>query len=257
MTVAHTINFINKISTLIQDPLEQFDVLTVIPLGAFSLTNLALLLASNVMVMGLWFAVFSPNIKNNYDLALVNMYDLVRSMAEENLTVKKQQFFTVLFYLFMTLLAANVVGMVPFSFTITSSFVVTFFLALAHFIGLNIVASVKHGWRIMDLFLPSGSPIMIVPFLILIEFVSYVARVFSLSIRLFANMMSGHALLKILIGFSWALITSGSVMVALGLFPWVIVTGIMFLELLIAFLQAYVFTILITLYINDVLNMHD
>jgi F0F1-type ATP synthase membrane subunit a len=92
--------------------------------------------------------------------------------------------------------------------------------------------------------------------LIFIEAVSYIARVFSLSIRLFANMMSGHALLKILIGFSWTLLTSGSAMILLAAFPWVIVTAIMFLELLIAFLQAYVFTILITLYINDVLNMH-
>jgi F0F1-type ATP synthase membrane subunit a len=81
--------------------------------------------------------------------------------------------------------------------------------------------------------------------------------VFSLSIRLFANMLSGHALLKILIGFSWALITTGSALALLAVFPWVIVTAIVFLELLIAFLQAYVFTILITLYINDVLNMHD
>ena len=109
----------------------------------------------------------------------------------------------------------------------------------------------------MDLFLPAGAPLAIAPFLIFIEAVSYIARVFSLSIRLFANMLSGHALLKILIGFSWALITSGSVMAILAVFPWVIVTAIMFLELLIAFLQAYVFTILISLYINDVLNMHD
>jgi len=95
------------------------------------------------------------------------------------------------------------------------------------------------------------------PFLILIELISYIARVFSLSIRLFANMMSGHALLKILIGFSYALLGTGTVMMLLAAFPWLIVTAIMFLELLIAFLQAYVFTILITLYANDVLNMHD
>jgi ATP synthase subunit 6 len=95
------------------------------------------------------------------------------------------------------------------------------------------------------------------PFLIFIEAVSYIARVLSLSIRLFANMMSGHALLKILIGFSWALITSGSLLVLIAAFPWAIVTAVMFLELLIAFLQAYVFTILVTLYIGDVLTFHD
>jgi ATP synthase subunit 6 len=178
-------------------------------------------------------------------------------MIRENLYIAKQQYFTVIFYLFFTLLLANLVGMVPYSFTVTSSFIVTFFLALAHFIGLNHLAVVRNGWNVMDLFLPAGAPLAIAPFLIFIEAVSYIARVFSLSIRLFANMLSGHALLKILIGFSWTLITTGSVMVVLAAFPWIIVTAIMFLELLIAFLQAYVFTILISLYINDVLNMHD
>jgi F-type H+-transporting ATPase subunit a len=104
--------------------------------------------------------------------------------------------------------------------------------------------------------LPSGAPFAIAPFLIFIEAVSYIARVLSLSIRLFANMMSGHALLKILIGFSWTLLTSGSLLIALSLFPWLIVTVVMFLELLIAFLQAYVFAILVTIYINDILTFH-
>ena len=130
------------------------------------------------------------------------LYLLVRSMVRENLYVGKQQYFTVLFYLFFTLLIANLVGMVPYSFTITSSFIVTFFIALTHFIAINLIAIVKHKWNVMDLFLPSGAPLAIAPFLIFIEAVSYVARVFSLSIRLFANMLSGHALLKILIGFS-------------------------------------------------------
>lgn len=241
------------------DPLEQFDVLAVsFPIvGNIGFTNLALLLALNVAVMASWFASFSAQITSNYDFALRALYSLVRSIVKENLYIRKQQYFTVLFYLFFTILLANLVGMIPFSFTITSSFVVTFFLAMMHFVAINHLAAVKHKWNVADLFLPSGAPLLIAPFLIFIEAVSYIARVFSLSIRLFANMMSGHALLKILIGFSWALLTSGSVMVLLAAFPWVIVTAIMFLELLIAFLQAYVFTILVTLYINDVLNMHD
>ena len=245
-----------KMTTLTHDPLEQFDVLALPVIGG-GLTNLALLLAVNVLIMAVWFTNYSAQITTNYDFSLRAIYLLVRAMVRENLYIAKQQYFTVLFYLFFTLLLANLVGMVPYSFTITSSFVVTFFLALTHFLALNHLAIVKHGWNVMDLFLPAGAPLAIAPFLIFIETVSYVARVFSLSIRLFANMLSGHALLKILIGFSWALITTGSVMLILAAFPWIIVTAIMFLELLIAFLQAYVFTILITLYINDVLNMHD
>jgi ATP synthase subunit 6 len=97
---------------------------------------------------------------------------------------------------------ANMVGLIPYSFTATSSFVITFFLALSYFIGINIISVFKNKWTTPNLFLPSGVPLAIAPFLILIEMVSYFAKVFSLSIRLFANMMSGHALLKILIGFS-------------------------------------------------------
>ena len=247
---------LNATSNLIADPLEQFDVLALPVIGG-GLTNLSLLLALNILIMSIWFTSYSAQVTNNYDFALRSLYMLVRSMVRENLYVRKQQYFTVLFYLFFTLLIANLVGMVPYSFTITSSFIVTFFIAMTHFVAINHLAVVKHQWQVSDLFLPSGAPLMIAPFLIFIEAVSYIARVFSLSIRLFANMLSGHALLKILIGFSWTLLNTGSVMIILALFPWVIVTAIMFLELLIAFLQAYVFTILITLYINDVLNMHD
>jgi len=238
------------------DPLEQFDVLA-LPIIGGGLTNLSLLLALNILIMSVWFTSYNIQVSNNYDFALRALYMLVRSMVRENLYVRKQQYFTVLFYLFFTLLIANLVGMVPYSFTITSSFIVTFFIAMTHFVAINHLAVVKHQWQVSDLFLPSGAPLMIAPFLIFIEAVSYIARVFSLSIRLFANMLSGHALLKILIGFSWALLNTGSIMIILSFFPWAIVTAIMFLELLIAFLQAYVFTILITLYINDVLNMHD
>jgi ATP synthase subunit 6 len=148
------------------------------------------------------------------------------------------------------------VGLIPYSFTLTSSFVVTFFLALTHFIGINIIAIVERKWEFANMFLPSGVPLIIAPLLVPIEFTSYIARVFSLSIRLFANMMSGHALLKILIGFSWTLLSSGAVFIVIAIFPWLIVTAIMFLELLIAFLQAYVFVILIAIYINDVLVSH-
>ena len=185
------------------DPLEQFDVLSLsLPLVGGGFTNLALLLLFNLVVMAIWFGSYGIQIANNYDFALRVLYQLVRGLIKENLYIRKHQYFTVLFYLFFTLLLANLVGMVPYSFTITSSFIVTFFLAATHFIAINHVAVVKHQWQTNDLFLPSGAPLLIAPFLIFIEAVSYIARVFSLSIRLFANMMSGHALLKILIGFS-------------------------------------------------------
>lgn len=208
-------------------------------------------------MMFIFLNMYNLNLTNNYDFAMRTIYQLVRSVVRSNLYIRKQQYFAVLFYLFLTLFVANLVGLLPYSFTVTSSFIVTLFISLLHFIGVNMIGASQHGWELNNIFLPSGAPLAIMPFLIFIEAVSYIARVLSLSIRLFANMMSGHALLKILIGFSWALITSGSLMILIAAFPWAIVTVVMFLELLIAFLQAYVFTILVTLYIGDVLTFHD
>jgi F-type H+-transporting ATPase subunit a len=136
--------FLMPSSTMLRDPLEQFDVLA-LPIVGGGLTNLSLLLTLNVLVMGVWFSSYSIQIRNNYDFTLRALYTLVRSVVRENLYVAKQQYFTVLFYLFFTLLLANLVGMIPYSFTITSSFIVTFFLALTYFIALNHLAVVKHG----------------------------------------------------------------------------------------------------------------
>lgn len=257
--IANVLNYVSTLQqTLIVDPLEQFETTDVLAFGDLHvINNLGLIMLMNLVLMTAVFASYDLNLTNNYDFATKSIYQLVQSMVKENLYIRKQQYFAVLFYLFMTLLFANLIGLLPYSFTVTSSFIVTLFISLMHFIGVNTVGASQHGWELNNLFLPSGAPLLIMPFLIFIEAVSYIARVLSLSIRLFANMMSGHALLKILIGFSWALLTSGSLMILVAVFPWAIVTAVMFLELLIAFLQSYVFTILITLYIGDVLTFHD
>lgn len=240
------------------DPLEQFQVLATWSPGCLQhFTNLGLILFFNVMLIAVLMRLYNPNLTNNYDFSSRSLYQLVTLIVKENLYIKKQQYFTIIFYLFLTILFANLIGLLPYSFTVTSSFIFTFFISLSHFIAINTIAANQHGWEINNLFLPSGAPLFIMPFLVFIEGVSYIARVLSLSIRLFANIMSGHALLKILIGFSWTLITSGSLIALIAIFPWVIVTAVIFLELLIAFLQAYVFSLLITLYTNDVLTFHD
>lgn len=135
---------IQLLTVTLRDPLEQFDVLA-LPVVGGGLTNLSLLLALNVLIMSIWFASYNIQVSNNYDFSLRALYFLVRSMVRENLYIAKQQYFTVLFYLFFILLLANLVGMVPYSFTITSSFIVTFFLALTHFLAINHLAVVKHG----------------------------------------------------------------------------------------------------------------
>jgi len=161
-----------------------------------------------------------------------------------------------LFFLFTNLLFFNVLGLLPFTFTVTSSFVVTLFFSLTVFLAANIMGIYYNGSSLIFNFLPTGTPLFIAPLLILIEIISYFSRIFSLSIRLFANMLSGHGLLKILIGFSFIALKSVSVWSIAGLIPWLVVSIVFGLEIAIAFLQAYVFIILTAIYINDAINPH-
>jgi F-type H+-transporting ATPase subunit a len=245
--------------SFLSDPLEQFEVVSFPLLSClFYVTNLSVVLLLNWACIYFLLSSYSFNLQSNYDFILKSIYNLVRSVVKENLTIRKQQYFLPTLYLFFMLLAANLVGLLPYSFTATSSFILTLFISLTSMSNVVGTLFFSHGWRSTNLFLPSGVPLAITPFLVFIEAVSFAARVLSLSIRLFANMMSGHALLKILIGFSWAMLSSASpLFMALSIVPWLIVTAVMFLELLIAFLQAYVFTILVVIYINDVLSFHS
>jgi F-type H+-transporting ATPase subunit a len=138
---------------------------------------------------------------------------------------------------------------VPYSFTFTSHIVVTFVLALTVFVGVTILGFVRHGFHFFSFFVPPGAPVWMWPLLIPIEVISYLSRPISLSVRLFANMLAGHMLLKVIAGFVVA-------MGLLGIIPLVVVVAITGLEILIAFLQAYVFTILTCLYIKDALDLH-
>jgi ATP synthase subunit 6 len=249
-----------KVLNFFFDPLEQFEILGFG--GSHSgfstlFSNLSIFMLLNAILLTAFLKlVYNRGTFNIWDLLLTSIYGLVKGILKSNINLKRSQYFSILFFLFTFIFLANLTGLIPYSFTATSSFVITFFLASTHFIGINLIGVTQHRWEIQNLFLPSGTPIGIAPVLVLIEFISYIARVFSLSIRLFANMVSGHTLLKILIGFSWALINAGSIYFFVAFLPWIIVTLIMFLETLIAFLQAYVFVVLITIYINDVLNLH-
>lgn len=258
-------NASNYIYSQFNHPLDQFEIFTLwfywsgigLPVGLTIITNLTIILWFNVFLIRVLFSVLYDKGKlNTWQLVLIEIYNLVKSIVVSNTSLKRQQYFTILFFLFIFILVSNIVGLIPYSFTTTSSFVITFFLALSHFTGINIIGFFKTKWETFNLLLPSGVPLAIAPFLVLIELVSYIAKVFSLSIRLFANMMSGHALLKILIGFSWGLLTTSSVYILLAILPWILVTVIIFLEALIAFLQAYVFTILVAIYINDISVSH-
>jgi ATP synthase subunit 6 len=248
---------------MIFSPLEQFQIIALIPMGGsfdFSFTNSSLLMFFIVMFSTFFysFSSFESTIApSRWQSFAEDVYNFALTLVNENIQgPRAQQFFPLIFTLFTFLLFANMLGMIPYSFTVTSHLVVTFGLAFGLFFGLNFIGIVHHGFHFLSLFLPPGAPLFMAPFLVLIEFISYAFRVVSLSVRLFANMMAGHALLKILAGFIFAMFSAGGIMYILHLAPLAIVFCIMGLELGIACLQAYVFTALTCIYINDALNLH-
>ena len=176
-------------------------------------------------------------------------YEFIANMIRDNVGSGGKKFFPFIFSLFIFTLFGNILGMLPYGYTFTSQIAVTFFMAMVVFLGVTLIGLYKHGLHFFSLFFPHGAPLFTAPILIPIELVSYLSRPISLSVRLFANMTVGHVLLKVLAGF----------VVALGIFgvvPLVVLVAITALELLVALLQAYIFTILCCIYLNDALHLH-
>ena len=184
------------------------------------------------------------------------VFEFVQNMAFEALGNKGSKFFPLLFATFTFVFGCNILGMVPYTFTVTSHIIFTFSLGMTTFLGLNIIGLRQHGLHFFSLFLPPGAPLALAPLLVPIELISYVFRVVALSVRLFANMMAGHTLLKILATFAWKMLSIGGIFLIIQLFPLAVIIAITGLELAIAFLQAYVWTTLTCLYLSDALNLH-
>jgi len=173
----------------------------------------------------------------------------VSKMISDTAGSKAKPYFPFVFSLFMFVLFCNMLGMLPYSFTVTSHIIVTFALAAVIFVGVTIIGFVNHGIGYLKLFIPSGVPLLLLPLIVIIEIISYLSRPVSLSVRLFANMMAGHTMLKVFGGFVISLGILG------GLLPLSFTVALTGLEILIAFLQAYVFAILTCIYLNDALNL--
>jgi F-type H+-transporting ATPase subunit a len=170
-------------------------------------------------------------------------------MVRDNVGSDGRKYFPFIFSLFMFFLMGNMLGLLPYSFTFTSHLAVTFGMAMVVFIGTTVIAFAKHGFKFFGFFLPHGTPIFVAPLLVPIEILSYFFRPISLALRLFANMTAGHTLLKVFGGFVVAMGVAGVV-------PLVAVVAVTGIEVIIAFLQAFVFTILTCIYLNDALHMH-
>lgn len=238
------------------DPLHQFEISRIIPIELFGLdasfTNSSLFMLISVAVIA-FFTIFAMSngsmVPSRLQSVAEMFYEFVASLVRENVGEHGQKYFPFIFSLFMFVLACNMIGMIPYSFTVTSHIIVTFALAMSVFVGVTVIGFVKHGVSYLKIFAPSGIPIFLLPLLIVIEIISYFTRPISLSVRLFANMMAGHTMLKIFASFVVGLGILG------GWAPLAVMVGLTALEVLVAFLQAYVFAILTCIYLNDALHI--
>ena len=185
------------------------------------------------------------------------MYATVHSIVLNQINDKKGQvYFPFIFALFVFILINNLIGMVPYSFASTSHFILTFSISFTVVLGATILGFQKHGLKFFSLFVPAGCPLGLLPLLVLIEFISYLARNISLGLRLAANILSGHMLLNILSGFAYNIMTSSFIFFFVGLIPLAFIIAFSGLELGIAFIQAQVFVVLTCSYIKDGLDLH-
>lgn len=244
-------------------PMHQFEVQQWVPIEIagydVSLTNAGAFMLATVAVITLFFfqatsrrALVPGRGQSVAELA----YGFVANMLRDNVGTSGMAFFPFIFSLFVFILIANLLGMVPYSFTVTSHIIVTFAFAGFVFLGVTLIGFIKHGIGFLKFFVPSGVPWLLLPLLVVIEVISYLSRPISLSVRLFANMLAGHTMLKVFAGFVVALGAFEAVPVIFGVVPLLFMVALTGLEVLVAFLQAYVFAILTCIYLNDALHIH-
>lgn len=246
-------------SAVTMDPIHQFHILPMVDMsmGGMVLTNSAvfmiaiLVVASAVMILGTSQKALVPNrLQSIGEVAYEFVANTVRSSAGQ----EGMRFFPLVFSLFMFVLIANLIGLIPFTFSVTSHIIVTFALSALVILTVIIYGFYRHGFHFLKLFVPSGVTIWLLPPLILIEVISFVSRPISLSVRLFANILAGHITLNVFGGFVALLLASGSWAVFLSPLPFAMTVALSALELLVAFLQAYVFAILTCVYLNDAIH---
>lgn len=238
-------------------PMHQFEVQPLIELPKlagysidFTNSSLFMLAAVAVIYLFLTLGMRQRALIPGHWQALVEMgYDFIHNTLRDTAGDGYKPFLPFMFTLFFFILTANLLGLVPYSFTVTSHIIVTFAIAVLVFLGVTAVGFYKHGAHYLHMFVPSGVPLPLLPLLIPIELISYLARPITLSIRLAANMTAGHLLLKVVAGFVVTLGVMGAPLV-------LVLVGLIGFEVFVAFLQAYIFTILTCVYLHDALHMH-
>jgi F-type H+-transporting ATPase subunit a len=242
------------------DPIHQFEIHRIIPIKIFgwdaSFTNASLFMLLAVLLIAGFFglAMQTRSLVPSRLQSLAEVgYEFVANMVRESIGHGGMAYFPFVFTIFMFVFTANTLGLIPGFFTVTSHIIVTAALAAMVFITVLIVGFAKHGAKFLQLFVPQGVPILILPLVVLIEIISFLSRPVSHSVRLFANMLAGHITLKVFGGFVVMLLGAGTY-AALAPLPFVMTIALTALEVLVAFLQAYVFTMLTCMYLNDALH---
>lgn len=257
----------NYLFTEIASPLDQFEIRNLLSLDApilanlhISLTNIGLYLTIGAFIalsLNMLATNYNKVVSNGWSISQETLYATIHSIVTSQINAKKGQvYFPLMYTLFIFILINNLIGMVPYSFASTSHFVLTFSLSFTIVLGATILGFQKHGLEFFSLLVPAGCPLALLPLLVLIEFISYLARNISLGLRLAANILSGHMLLNILAGFTYNIMTSGFIFFFLGLIPLAFIIAFSGLELGIAFIQAQVFVVLSSSYIKDGLDLH-
>jgi F-type H+-transporting ATPase subunit a len=246
------------------DPIHQFIIERKVNLHLgnldISFTNSSLWMMITLLVITLVMVVFmrpAAMVPGRLQSLAELSYSFIANLVRDNVGKAGMAYFPFIFSLFMFILVANLLGMIPYSFTVTSHIIVTFAMAFVVFIGVTIIGLVRHGGHFFSYFVPHGAPGWLLPLIVLIEVISYFVRPISLSVRLFANMLAGHTMMKVFAGFIVLLSAGlGAAGLLIGILPLLFVVALTGLEILVAVLQAYVFTILACIYLNDAIHLH-
>lgn len=251
---------------IINSPLDQFEVINLISINApllgylnISLTNLGLysFIACFIILMFHYFGINYPKIlPTPFSVIVETFYATLLGMVRDQIGITSEKYLPLIYTLFFFIIFANLIGNVPYGFTITTSVIVTIGLSVTIFLGVTILALSIHKDKFFSFFIPEGTPLPLAPLLSIIELISYLARAFSLGIRLFANLLSGHTLLAILSSFLYPMFTKGFLVFILSLIPFALFICIIGLELAVSVIQAYVFTILTCTYLHDAVYLH-
>ncbi len=239
-------------------PLHQFEIHPLITLPKIAGVDISFTNSSLFMVLAVAITFFFLSIAMRHRALVPGrmqgvaelLYQFIGTTLKDTVGVEGLRYFPFIFTLFMFILVANLLGMTPYGFTVTSHIIVTFALAIVIFIGITLIGFMRHGLHFLSLFLPGGTPWWLAPLMVVIELFAYLARPISLSLRLAANMVAGHVLLKVIAGF---VVAMGMVQ---GLLPIPVIMVLSGFEMFIAVLQAYIFTILVCVYLNDAIHLH-